>query len=131
MSCRTQYLSLEHYSITYFLLWKQTSFSILTNFFLFSFSASPLLRIYPRMMLLCCYMFWHKSHQLFFSPSALTDCEEICRFQQFLMRKLSYCFANSQISVSPGNGLIAMFCHHYANKSVFIRMIKSRRSKSL
>lgn len=85
----------QRYSITGFSLWKQTSFSILTNFSFFFFSLVPT-SPYPPEMMLCRYMFWHKSHQLFFSFRSLTDCEELCRFQQFLMRKLSYCFANSQ-----------------------------------
>lgn len=95
MSCRIQFFFLRTLFNYGIFVMEANVFFNFDEFFLLIFFLSPLLRIRPRMML-CCYMLWHKSHQLFFSFRSLTDCDENCRVQQFLMRKLSYCFANSQ-----------------------------------
>jgi hypothetical protein len=96
-----------------------------------------LLRIHPEMLWRCCVATYFGIKVIKFSSfllPLLTNCDEICRFQHFLMRKLSYCcFANGPnlCFFEKGSGGIAMFCHDYANNSIFIGKMKSTRSKSL
>lgn len=121
--------------LQFFLSWKQMSFSIQVKNSLFLFLTfiflSPLLCI--RIKLCCCTSLGMKVIN-FFSPSASDRLWRNLSISAFSDEKTKLLFCKQpkkKNSACSEKWLVSMFCHHYANKSILIRKLKSSRGKSL
>ena len=134
-SCRIQYFLLwTLFNYSFFVMkanvffnsrWKKFSLYFSDFFFL-----SPLLSI--RMKLCCCTSLGMKVIN-FFSPSASDRLWRNLSISAFSdeKTKLLFCKQPKKNCACSEKWFVSMFCHHYANKTILIRKLKSSRSKSL